>query len=593
MTTEEMALLGSVAKFGMGMRHGDGNTRQCMATAVTAYKQSFGFDAPPYTYRDLEESDVVVLVGSNLCIAHPILWERISRNPHSPKIIVVDPRRTETASAATHHLQIAPKTDLELFYSVAQLLIERDCIDRQYIEQHTTGFREFADLVRPYSVSRAATATGLQQEQIEQFAEMIHHGKRVSFWWTMGVNQSYQGVRTAQSLINLALLTGNIGRPGTGANSITGQCNAMGSRLFSNTTCLLGGRDFADPEDRLEVADILGIPESAIPEQSSWPYDTILSRIRTGDIRALWIIATNPAHSWIDQNEARDLLAKLDFLVVQDMYHNTETAQLADLVLPAAGWGEKTGTFINSERRIGLTQQACVAPGEALSDFSIFKLVAEYWGCGSMFDKWESPAAAFEILRELSRNQPCDFTGIADYQALCDLGGVQWPCREPAERACSERRLFEDGKFFHADGRACFVAEAPQAMPEVPCDKYPFLLLTGRGSVAQWHTQTRTSKSPVLRKLSPQQLYIEIHPVDAKRLGVHNGEAVHVASRRGSLVAKVSVTATVRPGQAFLPMHYEASNKLTLAHFDPYSRQPSYKDCAVNITPAISSGDQR
>jgi anaerobic selenocysteine-containing dehydrogenase len=383
--TEEMAFLGALTKFGMGMLHGDGNTRQCMATAVVAYKQAFGFDAPPYTYDDFEQSDVIVLVGSNLCIAHPIMWERVMRNPNSPEIIVVDPRMTETAMSATQHAAIAPKSDMALLYGIARILIEEDWVDHEYIQQHTNDFAEFAEHVQDYDLDRVSNDTGLSKEQIEQIAKTIADGKRVSFWWTMGVNQSHQGVRTAQAIINLALMTGNMGKPGTGANSITGQCNAMGSRLYSNTTNLLGGYDFAKPEDRKKVAEILEIDESLIPEKLGLPYHKIMEGILSKKIRGLWVICTNPAHSWINQGQARDILSRLDFLVVQDMYHTTETAKMADLVLPAAGWGEKEGTFINSERRFSVLKKVSPAPGQALADFSIFRLIADYWGCGNLF----------------------------------------------------------------------------------------------------------------------------------------------------------------------------------------------------------------
>ncbi|MEM6798964.1 MAG: molybdopterin-dependent oxidoreductase, partial [Planctomycetota bacterium] len=306
MVTEEMALLGSVAKFGMGMVHGDGNTRQCMATAVTAYKQSFGFDAPPYTYQDFEESDVIVLVGSNLCVGHPIMWERVCRNPHSPEIIVVDPRRTETAMASTLHLPIKPKSDLAFFYTLAHILCREGWIDREFIDAHTSEFDQFAEFVAAYTPERGSEESGIDAETIEVVARKIHEGQRVSFWWTMGVNQSYEGVRVAQSLINLALMTGNIGRPGTGANSITGQCNAMGSRLFSNTTGLLAGRDFTNDQHRDEVAGVLGIPVETIPTENSWPYHRIIEGIRDGSIRGLWVICTNTSHSWIHQKDARE-----------------------------------------------------------------------------------------------------------------------------------------------------------------------------------------------------------------------------------------------------------------------------------------------
>ncbi|HLJ10815.1 MAG TPA: molybdopterin-dependent oxidoreductase, partial [Planctomycetaceae bacterium] len=512
--TEEMALLGALAKFGMGMIHGDGNTRQCMATSVVAYKQSFGFDAPPYAYADLEESDVIILVGSNLCIAHPILWERVLRNPHQPHIVVVDPRTTETAIQAREHFAIHPKSDLEFFYGLAHILIAEGWVDESYVAAHTNGFEEFAEFVQEFTPARVAAATGINSERLHELARTIHQGKRVSFWWTMGVNQSYQGVRTAQSLVNLALMTGNIGRPGTGANSITGQCNAMGSRLFSNTTNLLGGRDFEKAEHRAEVARLLKIDERKIPVRNSWAYSEIISGILKGKIKGLWIIGTNPAHSWINQNQLKDILGRLEFLVVQDMYHSTETARLADLVLPAAGWGEKEGTFINSERRFGLVKKVASAPGQALADFSIFKLIADSWGDGlaEMFRDWDCPESVFQILKRLSKGQPCDITGIDNYRMLDDRGGIQWPFAAEGRTDEPQRRLFSDGRFFHADARAKFIFERPAAMPEPPTNEFPLILLTGRGTAAQWHTQTRTQKSAVLRKLSPQNVYVEINP---------------------------------------------------------------------------------
>lgn len=580
--TEELAFLGALTRMGMGIHHGDGNTRQCMATSVVAYKQSFGFDAPPYTYQDFEESDTIVLVGSNLCIAHPIMWERIARNPHQPKVLVVDPRKTETAMAASHHYPIAPKADLAFFYGIARLLISRGAIDEEYIRQHTAEFDAFADHVQSYTVPGVAGICGLEAAQIEEFADLIQSGKRVSFWWTMGVNQSHEGVRVAQSLINLALMTGNMGRPGTGANSITGQCNAMGSRLFSNTTNLLGGHDFANPAHRQKVAEVLGMDPARIPQQPSTPYDRIIEGISAGRIKGLWVIATNSAHSWINQSDFRRVMAKLDFLVVQDMYHSTETAGLADLVLPAAGWGEKEGTFINSERRLGLVKRVSRSPGLALSDFNIFRLVAEAWGCAPLFRHWQRPEDVFRTLQKLSAGQPCDITGIDGYRHLDEAGGIQWPYSGQKPEG-NQRRLFVDGRFHHADGRARFKFSEPAPLPEPTTATWPFVLLTGRGTSAQWHTQTRTGKSAILRTLYPRRVYVEIHPEDARRLRIRPNEWVVVDSRRGQLRARASVTTCVQPGQCFIPMHYGVTNQLTYPAFDPHSRQPSYKHCAVNI----------
>ena len=589
--TEEMAMLGALTKFGMGMIHGDGNTRQCMATSVVAYKQAFGFDAPPYTYADFEESDVIVLIGSNLCIAHPIMWERICRNPHSPEIIVVDPRATETAVAATQHYALLPKSDLSLLYGIANRLIANGWVDEEFIRAHTSEFPAFADHVAPFTPDTVSAATGLSVEQIERFAATIHEGKRVSFWWTMGINQSHEGVRSAQAIIALALMTGNIGRPGTGANSITGQCNAMGSRMFSNTTGLFGGRDFTNEAHRHEVADVLGVDVQRIPDRNSLAYDQILEKVLAGSIKGLWIVATNTAHSWINQGHLQDVLDRLDFLVVQDMYSTTETAERADLVLPAAGWGEKDGTFINSERRIGLIKRVAQAPGSALADFYIFKLVAEAWGCPELFDGWDTPEDVFQSLKALSRGTRCDFSGIADYRMIDELGGIQWPFPEGSSPmdTPAERRLFADGRFFHPDGRARFVFEATTRVREATSPNHPFVLLTGRGSSSQWHTGTRTSKSPLLKTLAPQTPWVEISVADAATLGIEPNDRVVVSSSRGSMRATAFVTTTVAPGQLFVAMHYAETNQLTDSSFDPYSRQPSYKHCAVNIRVATTA----
>lgn len=586
MATEEMAFLGTLAKFGMGMLHGDGNTRQCMATAAVAYKQAFGFDAPPYTYADFEESDVIVLVGSNMCIAHPIMWERVMRNPHSPEVIVIDPRMTETAMNATQHLPLAPKSDSTLLYGLARILIENGWVDQSFIDASTGGYEEFAEFVTDFTDERVAAETGIDSDQLHQVAGIIHQGKRVSFWWTMGINQSHQGVRSAQAIINLALMTGNIGRPGTGANSITGQCNAMGSRLFSNTTGLLGGHDFTNEQHRLKIANTLDIDPSVIPAENSLPYHQIIEGILRGRIRGLWVLCTNPAHSWINQNQCRDILDRLDFLVVQDMYSTTETAKMADLVLPAAGWGEKEGTFINSERRVGVIKKVRKAPGVALSDFNIFRLIAHHWGCTDMFADWKSPADVFEIMKQCSAGQPCDITGIGSYSEIDRAGGIQWPVPEGADNLTQERRLFEDGQFFHTDGRARFLFEEPREAPERPYDQYPLMLLTGRGTASQWHTQTRTRQSDVLRKLYPKDAFVEINPVDARSVGVNTEELVDVVSQRGRIRARAFLTHSVKPGQVFMAMHYNGVNRLTFPAFDPYSHQPSYKFCAVRVTRA-------
>jgi assimilatory nitrate reductase catalytic subunit len=373
----------------------------------------------------------------------------------------------------------------------------------------------------------------------------------------------------------------------------------MGSRLFSNTTGLPGGRNFQDPIHRQEVADILDINPEIIQNAPGLAYDQIISGINAGKIKGLWVIATNPAHSWIDHSDFKLAAGKLDFLVVQDMYPDTDTAKLAHLILPSAGWGEKEGTVINSERRLGLFKKVSPAPGTALADFYIFKLIAKYWGCESLLKDMETPEKTFQTMRKLSENRPCDFTGITDYKMIDEMGGIQWPYPPPrgnfssgseALPLASERRLFEDGVFFHPDGKAKFHFSPPQPVQEPTTTEFPYVLMTGRGTSAQWHTNTRTGKSAVLRKLHPKDSLVEINPEDARRLNISAGEWVLVQSRRGQARARAAVASTVRPGQLFMPMHDMEVNRLTYPAFDPHSRQPSYKHCAVRVVREAPKG---
>jgi anaerobic selenocysteine-containing dehydrogenase len=587
--TEEMALLGAFAKFEMGVVHGDGNTRQCMATSAVAHKESFGFDSPPFTYADFELSDVIVLVGSNLCIAHPIMWERIVRNPHNPTVVTIDPRRTETAAASGVHIQPRPGTDLFLLMAVARELIRMDAVDAEFVNTHTNGYDDWERTIERWTPGDAEAECGVAAEQIQELARIIASGQRVSLWWTMGVNQGHQAVRTAQAIINIALMTGNIGRPGTGANSITGQCNAMGSRVFANTTNLFGGRSFTDEAHRSAVATVLDIDVSKIPDRPSWAYDQILAGIDDGSIRALWIVATNTVHSWLDQDRVKARLSKLEFLVVQDLYGDTATAAIADLVLPAAGWGEKDGTFINAERRVGRIRRVMPPPGTARSDFEIFWLLARTWGSGPWLDRWSTPADAFSVIQALSAGRPCDMTGM-DFDRL-DETGMQWPF-SATHQWDAERRLFADGQFFHSDGKARFVCDSadvgPTQPPETPNVEYPLVLLTGRHSSAQWHTGTRTDRSAQLRALSPPVDVIYVNELDAGERSIRSGDLCAVRSRRGTERYVAQVTSLVPAGQSFISMHDPRVNRLTAEIVDPHSRQPAAKQSCVNVVKVSS-----
>lgn len=580
--TEEMLYLGSLWKLGIGARLADSNTRQCMATSHVAYKQAFGFDAPPFSYADFEESDAILLVGANPAIAHPILWERVLRNRRRPEIVVLDPRRTETAEAASRHIALAPKSDLGLLYAVAAEVARRGWLDRAFVEASTRGGGEFLAFVEGFGRRDACREAEISDDDFEALVGLFRPGRRTSIWWTMGVNQSHQAVRTAQACINLCLLTGNIGKPGTGPNSITGQMNAMGSRLFSFTSSLPAGRRWDDPGHRAEIAAFFGVPESRIPSDSGPAYDEILRSASAGRMGFLWVVATNPAHSWIGQ---RDFLSARDrvFLVVQDMYPTTETAQLADLYLPSAGWGEKDGSAINSERRLGRLRKISPPPGQALPDLDIFRLVARAMQVGGRWDEWTSASDVFEAMKSLSRGRPCDISGIPGIDALDDEGGVQWPVAAGEWPPGRERRLFEDGRFFTEDRRAAFHFDPPRLAPELPDMSFPLRLLTGRGSSSQWHTGTRTSKSAVLRRLHPGDPVVDMNALDARLRGLREGDWAEIVSRRGTARARVVVSSAMLPGQVFVPMHAADANRLTLPVFDPHSRQPSYKDGAVEV----------
>jgi assimilatory nitrate reductase catalytic subunit len=567
----------------MGFVHADGNTRQCMASAAVAYKQSFGFDAPPFCYEDLEFTDLPIFVGANPVIAHPVLWTRLKGRAEKPSVVVIDPRLTKTAREAEIHLAVRPKGDLALLYGLARILVQEGWIDRPFLEAHTEGFEDFADFLRRFDDARVEAESGIPPDRVRDLAERIRAARAVSFWWTMGVNQSHQAVRTAQAIINLCLMTGNIGRPGTGPNSITGQSDAMGSRMFSLTTSLPAGRDFTKEADRIETAALLGIDPGRIPSVNSLPYHKILEAVDEGRIKALWFVATNPAHSWIDKHTLFSRLGKLEFLVVQDLYPGTETASRAHLYLPAAGSAEKEGTMINSERRLGTVRKVREAPGRALPDFEIFLRIARAWGCEDMFREWTDPEAAFRILQRLSAGRPCDFSGIRGFEDIRERGGIQWPFPASGADPAPQRRLFSDGRFYTESGRAKFLFSEPQPMPEVPDAEYPFQLITGRGSLVQWHTQTRTGKVAMLRSLAPAEAYVDIHARDAERLGIAEGAAVRVRSRRGEVRVKARISDEVSPGQVFMPMHYPESNFLTFPAFDPYSAEPAYKMGAVAL----------
>lgn len=586
MTTEEMALLGHVGRNYMGI-HGDGNTRLCMATSVVAHKQSFGFDAPPYTLNDAELSDTIVLIGANPVIAHPIFWGRIRKN-RDAKIITIDPRKSETAMNSHIWIDIKPKSDLVLLYTLANVLIQNDWIDKKYIEEHTEGYEDFKNHVSKFTLENVEEETGISKERVLELAEIIHNGKRVSFWWTMGVNQGYQAVRTAQSIINLALITGNIGRPGTGANSLTGQCNAMGSRAFSNTAGLYGGGDFDNPVRRKAVAEALEVDESVLATKPTLPYNVIIEKAIAGEIKGLWVICTNPRHSFTNNDEFKKAVENLDFLVVQDIYEDTHTAELCDLYLPSVPAIKKEGVLINTERRLSKVNPVIEKEEGELSDFEIFFNIGKALGMGSLLDNWKTPRDVFELLKKCSKGMPCDITGVT-YEMLEGNNmegsrGVQWPFREGQVLEEDERRLYEDGNYYTPSKKAKFHFEDIAENPTKTSDEFPYIFNSGRGTVGQWHTQVR-SREIDHNKIYSKESYVLMNPELAKELNINENERVNITSQNGKTNEfNVVYSENVKKDHIYAPIHYIETNSLTPSVYDPYSKEPSFKTVAVNIS---------
>ena len=580
LVTEEFYTLGKLVQLGFGTNNYDGNTTLCMATAVSGYKSSFGSDGPPGAYEDLEKADVVLLIGANIADNHPILCQYLDANPRKT-LIVADPRASKTAMMADLHLPLKPRSDLALVHGIAHLLIRHGLINRDYIEKHTAGFDELAQFLAAYSPDRVCEITGLSEELLYKTAFLYGRARAGFIGWTMGVNHSTLGTPTVNAICNLALLTGNIGRPGAAPFSITGQCNAMGTREAGFTSSMPGYRKFDRTGDRRELAELWRIDETRLPARRGLAYPDIIEAALAKNIRALWIIATNPLVSFPNQDVLRQALSNLEFLVVQDGYHPTPTTELADLILPAAIWGEKEGTYTNSERRVSKVNKAVAPPGEARTDFEIFLAIAEKLGSREeLYPGWESVEDAFNEWRHVSRGRLCDYSGIS-YETLAKQGPVQWPTPEGGETSA---RLYANATFPTSDGRARLVAAHWEPFPEQPARDFPLILNTGR-TVEHWHTRTKTREVPILEHLSPRA-WLEMNPRDAKHLGLRSHDRVDVVSQRGQVTGvELRLTEIVAPGQVFMPFHFAETNvnEVTQSAFDPISREPNYKQCAVRV----------
>ena len=585
LVTEEFYTLGKLVQLGLGTKNYDGNTTLCMASAVSGYKRSFGSDGPPGAYEDFARADVIFLIGANIADNHPILCQWLDANP-SKTLIVADPRVTKTAMLSDLHLPLKPRSDLALLNGMMHILLEHNLVDREYIEAHTTGFEALAESLRKYTLEYTAQITGLAPEQIYKTALLYGRAEAPLLAWTMGVNHSTKGTETVNAINNLALLTGKIGRPGASPFSITGQCNAMGTREAGFTSSLPGYRKFESAADREELASLWGIDAERIPNARGRAYPDIIEGAIAKEIRALWVIATNPVVSFPNLEVLQQSLDGLEFLVVQDGFHPTPTSELADVVLPAAMWGEKEGTYTNSERRVSKVNAAVVPPGEARTDFHIFLELAKKLGCHEeLFHGWRQPRDAFEEWKHVSAGRLCDYSGLS-YELLEQHGGIQWPF--PAgQTEVKTSRLYADGKFPTEDRKARLLAAEWEPFPEQPGAEFPYVLNTGR-TVEHWHTRTKTGQVPILERLSPCA-WLEMNPRDAQALQLKPHERVDVVSARGRVRhVELRITEIVAPGQVFMPFHYAEANanQVTQSAFDPFSREPNYKQCAVRIEKA-------
>jgi assimilatory nitrate reductase catalytic subunit len=544
-----------------------------MASAVSGYKLSFGSDGPPGNYADLETADVILLIGANIADNHPILCNRLERNKNRT-LIVVDPRVTKTAMMADIHLPVKPRSDIALINGIAHILIRDGLIDRDYIAQHTSGFDELNFFVMKYTPQHVSEVTGLSVEQIEQVAALYGRAKAAFIGWTMGVNHSTQGAATVTVINNLALITGQIGRAGAAPFSITGQCNAMGTREAGFTSSLPGYRKFDNPEDREALAALWDIDVRYIPKARGLAYPDIIEAAVAGKIKALWFIATNPAVSFPNYSILEQALRSVEFLVVQDGFHPTPTSDFADLVLPAAIWGEKEGTYTNSERRVSKANRIVTPPGQARADFDIFLDLADRMGVRQvLYPGWSTTQDAFREWQRVSAGRMCDYSHFT-WDELEAVGGMQW----------GGERLYADGVFPTADGRAKLHLVPCDPFVEQPNKDYDFILNTGR-TVEHWHTRTKTAQVDMLNKMVPNA-WLEMNPIDAKRLKLSSHDRVTVVSRRNKVAnLELRITAIVAPGQVFMPFHFSEtnSNLVTLGAFDPVSREPNFKQCAVRV----------
>jgi len=603
--TEDYYAVNKLVKGFMGTNNVDSNSRLCMSSAVAAYRETFGSDGPPACYADIDHADCMLLLGTNTAACHPIVWARIRRRQkEGARLIVIDPRRTQTAAAADLHLPVRPGGDLALLNAMIHVIACEGLVDDRFVTLRTEGSEQALAAAADWPPERAAEESGVTAELIVQAAREFARATRSLALWSMGANQSSVGTLKNRALHNLCLLTGNFGRQGTGPLSLTGQPNAMGGRETGGLSNLLPGyRSVTAAEDRAEMRKLWNLPADlpGISPEPGLAATELADALHEGRVKAIWVVATNPVVSQPDAERFAAGLRLADLVVVQDAYHPTETSALAHVTLPAAQWPEKDGVMTNSERGVSLVQRAIDAPGLALPDWEVFARLGRALGHGGAF-AWASAAEVFDEFAATTAGRLCDMSGIS-HDRLKRHGVVQWPCparAEGREAHPGTARLYASGPLPTPSGKARLAA-TPHAAPVDRIDEsYPLLLTTGRLS-GQWHTMTRTGKSPELigRDTGP---FVELHPDDAGRSRVKEGDAVRLVSRRGIASMRARISDTLPKGVAFAPFHWGALhlgagetplNELTSPALDPISRQAELKATAVRVEGVTSARSPR
>ena len=583
--TESWYLANKLFKGHFGSNHVDSNSRLCMASAVAAYTTTLGSDGPPTCYDDIEHSDCVFIAGSNMADAHPVTFQLLrkyrAKNPDHT-LIVVDPRYTNTAKSADIYVPVKPGGDIALFHAIARLILQKGAADTDFITGHTNHFDDYAAVLTAYSLDDLVEKSGVELSLIEQVADAFIKSKNLLSFYCMGLGQSSSGTAKNQALIDLHLLTGQIGRPGAGPFSLTGQPNAMGGRELGGLAHLLPGyRSIESETARHEIEDYWQIPAGSIHPKKGLTTVEIFQALEEGRIKAIWIAGTNPLVSMPDLAQVRRAMAKADLIITQDCFE-TETTLISDIVLPVAQWIERDGTMTNSERMVTRNVRLAEPPGEAKPDWWVFAEVAK--GFGYKGFEYDGIEAIWDEYRLLTRNRPCDQMGITNERLKYE--SLQWPC--PHEDHPGTKRRYIDHTFATADGKANFIACRYEEPAEQVSETYQYILTTGR-LYAQWHTMTRTGKIDKLMKNS-QIPYIEIHEDDAADLNIADGDPVSVVSQRAEVSVVARISPSIRQGVVFMPFHWgdlyapgQATNNLTNAALDPISKEPEYKVCAVRL----------